>query len=33
MNQNDHPILTLIYALLAVPIAFALAVFGLARKS
>lgn len=33
MNENDHPIITLIYALLAIPIALLLAIFELVRKS
>ena len=33
MNSNDHHIIALIYALLAIPLAFLLSVFGLAKKS
>lgn len=33
MDSNDHPIITLLYALLAIPLAFLLALFGLAKKS
>ena len=33
MNSNDHPFITLIYALLAIPLAFVLSILGLARKS
>ena len=33
MDQNEHPIITLLYALLSIPIALLLAIFSLAKKS
>lgn len=33
MSENDHPFITLLYALLSIPIALLLAIFSLARKS
>lgn len=33
MNRNNHPVITVIYALLAIPIAFIWALFDLAKRS